>query len=369
MMFLIKKDHYIYSRSSQYIFGVMTVMMLIYPYPSPFSAIYSLFSIILLFLAILKLNVTHHKPCDIFIFILLIVSALPSLLFGYKFFVLQYIISIFLIYLLVKKNKVNDLFKSEFSANIFILFSVFFMFFFHESHPIESRYSIINGDPNYTSLFYFVITFVICLISDNKYKKMLSVIIMFFVLYLTDSRMTILMVVYITLANIKFISQIMKSKLTCYCIFFISLSFQIILAYSSDLIDIIGELLSFSGGELRMSHIIDSSNMKRIDAARNAVEFLKNIEHFSYGSVKYRLEAGVSTIPHHWFLLPSVTYGVIFTSVYAFILFLMIKHLNSNQRVGFSLMFISGAILGSVPIVNCLPIILFYAAGSENKGD
>ena len=154
----------------------------------------------------------------------------------------------------------------------------------------------------------------------------------------------------------------MSGKAVLYLSFFISVIGQPILAYTQDIGDSIKEYFPYTEGSVRYMNIADSSNLKRIKAARDSIDFLlEQPERIIVGSKNYTQEANVKVIPHHWVLLPSVTYGFVFCLLYMSLIFLSMKYMNNRTSMIVIVFFVSGSILGSVPIVNCLPLIVFYS--------
>ncbi|MGG4675754.1 hypothetical protein ACLPIF_21280, partial [Providencia sp. Me1] len=338
------------------------ILIILFPYPEQVASfIYSVFFIAIYSFIIFNYRKTKLNLIQCILILSITICSLYPLILNFKIVVLKYILSaISLLYICVVKPTIQ---KNNNASLTILIINLVMLLSLYNYNPIENRLSIINGDPNYTALFYFCTSYVAIKLTTKKIIKLISILTFVYICYVTGSRMILLMALFFILSFFPISKYIIKNKKICYCIFVASVVLQPILAYLPNIDIILSQLFPYSADGSRLLNLADSSNFKRIIAAKDAIDFLLNFEAFFVGSNDYVAEANVMVIPHHWVLLPAVTYGAIFALLYTVMIFYCISLVpNATQSIAIlSTLFIAGAILGSVPIVNCLPIILYFS--------
>ncbi|PWH04406.1 hypothetical protein DIY08_03375 [Shewanella xiamenensis] len=301
----------------------------------------------------------------IFLNLILLFSLIPSLIFNLKVFSFQYYFLFFALYLIVKP--VHDFFYKDWELFLFILLPFLFsMLFFHETHPPQ-RYSIFNGDPNYTAIIYFAMFFSFNLSVNSRFLSFLSWGLISYVFFMTGSRMLLLILIfYILYSLFQGLRSFFSSRFFVVLTLIVSAAAQPLMSIQMDRIL---TLLAFTSDSSRYVHIGDSSNRERLNANRDSINFLiENKAARWVGSSNYLKENPVARyIPHHWFMLLSVSYGLYFAFALFFCLLFVSIVVEPIFRFYMSLVFISAGILGAFPIAMCLPVFFLVRKNVLSK--
>lgn len=331
--------------------------MLLLCMPSAESGLQSLYAIlfILLFFIIISIYVNRVllTSVDWFMLSVLFFSSIMPIVFQYKIMAIRYLLSIVLIIFAIR-NK-GKLIYNQKEMILFLFFpSVLIMSFLRETHP-PFRFSLFNGDPNYTILLFLTVFFSLeYFVRLRGYRVLLYTQVLFMTL-ITDSRMGQLMLILFFLTKINYINRFMSKKYICLIVFILTTFAQpFLVRFMDDLTAIFPN----TDSTYRLMQIGDSSNFKRLQALNEAMNFLSDSDSvIYYGSDDYIKESGSNTIPHHWLILTSVTYGGIFAAsifmLYLYIIFIS----HAVHRKYLNLFFISSGILGVIPLLLCIPMI------------
>ncbi|ENT6808905.1 O-antigen ligase family protein [Vibrio vulnificus] len=300
---------------------------------------------------------------DTALFLCLFLLALPSIVFNTKVFVLQYVLVVVSLYFIVGSGiAINYSNKHVF---LYVVMPYFIsMLLFTLAEP-PSRYAILNGDPNYTAIIYFTMFFAINELTKSRVLLFLSFVGIFFVLYMTGSRMLLLiLLIYSGYFFLPRIRKVFSSKKTT--VFFLissALAQPVMSYYMDDLFSI----LTFNEETSRYARFSDSSNRARLNAIESSIDFVIESDDVMWvGTHDYmRQNTDAEYIPHHWFMLISVSYGFYFSCVFLLSLLVLIFKTNSVERFFMSLMFLAAGILGAFPIAICLPSFLILKSNIE----
>ncbi|PVU65478.1 hypothetical protein C9E85_12590 [Plesiomonas shigelloides] len=249
-----------------------------------------------------------------------------------------------------------------------LLLGVCFLFSFllYQSHL--GRYSLLNGDPNYTSLIFLTLILVAHYISNSPLLKVFSVLFVFFIVFMTESRTAVIAVLaYFICSKIKY------KRFFSLSIFIFSIVSQYFSAYVFPRL-----ISSVELGENRFFDLNDASNHERISIYKQAVDYIG--EHFyfflSRGVTDYlAVNLNATNIPHNWFVQSIIGFGLIFTLVYSIVMMFYIattKHEHCYVLPFMCFFMIFGAFLSyysltSPLLVLCLMFPLISSSGFNIK--
>ncbi|WP_194091528.1 hypothetical protein [Vibrio hibernica] len=231
-----------------------------------------------------------------------------------------------------------------------------------QSTSNEGRYAILNGDPNYTSVIMFTLIISMGSFFQKKRFRILVYILLFFLFYLTLSRMLMLMVL------IYFVVRCFKSN-------FIVNSLGVLIFLSTMLTQLFVFLFLYSslgqGGDgFIISNLNDGSNMERVKAFKIAYEyFVYDLNTILFGNSDYLLgiKKGYFLQVHNGFFGMLVYFGVIFTTLFYVVLFwFFIKADDDLKPVIYSLTLASG-ILGPWVFGTSMVLILLSYKQSDTR--
>ncbi|MDE1493763.1 O-antigen ligase family protein [Xenorhabdus bovienii] len=200
----------------------------------------------------------------------------------------------------------------------------------HESHI--GRYSLLNGDPNYTCLLITTLCILLLTTYKRNYVFLLSLFIITLTIILTQSRTGLLALFVFYLCK-----KTNNKLLLTYFIIVFSIIAQFILAY---LLPSTIEYFDF-GHENRFLNFNDKSNIDRIYIYKLAFDFLiNNIDEFWFHGIRNYLEVNTiaENIPHNWFIQSIIGFGLTFTITY--IIFLLYILYKLGDKIKFLLPFI-----------------------------
>jgi len=250
---------------------------------------------------------------------------------------------------------------------LFLFVVYFLLLFFTMGHTADERYFLYNGDPNYTAVLMLTPLLMLLTYKLSIYKYVILIIMIIAILQLTVSRMAILAIAIFLI--LYFTSRNNNNKLFRFIAIFIVLMgvFSQFLFYLY--MDDIFNLFEFSATESRLLQFADNSNAARLFAFNDAFSFvLPKVEFLISGTSHYLdLNKNASLIPHHWFMLMWVQYGLMFTTLILILILRILYIAPSNIVFILTSLMVMASILGPFVLKSPLMLVGLIALIFENN--
>ncbi|MEB2755145.1 O-antigen ligase family protein [Citrobacter freundii] len=209
--------------------------------------------------------------------------------------------------------------QDDFFSILALLILICSFWSLYESHT--GRYSLLNGDPNYTSLILLTINLLMLKIVKSKILKNIIYMTILFSVFITGSRTAVLALLAYCIA-----SKI-KSKFSFFLVLlFMSVTIQYVAAY------ILPNLLTyFNFGHIRYLNLDDPSNIERTMIYKDAVDFIFNRMDYFWinGTTDYfSMNPDATNIPHNWFVQSILGFGFTYTIIYTLVLILVVRKIH-----------------------------------------
>lgn len=330
-------------------------MILAYPFTAgegiPF--IVTFFIIISLSLIFLNLDM-KLSIMEVLFFVTLLFMCLYLFLIFRESSILIYTVAI--VFMLLRHKVKADI---DYRLKYVFLCSIILSSFTWQPTKNIGRYAIHNGDPNYTAVIMFVLFFTMISYVRSKHLKALVVpTTAIFLIYLTQSRMLLLMLILFTF--LKYVRNDKVVNLAGVSVFVSAISIQFII------FKLFFENLGVGGDGVLVDNINDGSNLSRIQAYKNALDYFTfDTSSVLWGNADYTVDLvnGYFLQVHNGLLGMLVRFGAIFTLIYfSVLLWFCIKSDSSIKPLLYCLVIASG-ILGPWIFGTSIVIVsLFYSS-------